>query len=285
MTLIFFACTSDTEDIPKVAPSGLVYSETNVTFVKGSTDKVISVTSVEKGSSDIQSYAFLTSITGILINSANGTITIGSAVAVGNYTLSIDVENSHLTTTFKDLITIVVEAAPPSKPSNLIYNTARLLLVEGTVGSITRTSVNNGGSTITEYASIGSLPNGFVVNSATGDISITIAAVVGVHKLSITVTNSAGSTNFNNVVTVVIGESNTFNGQIKALFVSKCSPCHTSDATGQSWDFTVYANAKSHINQIITKLENGSMPKNAAALPQSEIDQIKLWLIGGLLEN
>lgn len=288
LTLIFFACTSDTEDtgnVTKIAPSELVYSEASLTFTKGSADKTISVKSIEKGSSDVLSYELSTSITGISINSKDGTITINNTVTVGEYKLSVDVENSHLSTTFTDLVMVNVEPAAPVKPSELIYNSIRFLLVEGMSGSITVSSINDGGSSIIAYNSAGSLPTGITINSTTGNISIESTALLGSYNLSITAENEVGSTSFNNIVTIVIGQSYSFNGQIKALFVSKCSPCHTTDATGQPWDFTNYANAKSHITQIITRVENGSMPKDAAKLPQAEIDQIKLWSIGGLLEN
>jgi hypothetical protein len=74
----------------------------------------------------------------------------------------------------------------------------------------------------------------------------------------------------------------TFNKQISPLINSKCSPCHTSQATGKSYDYSVYSNTKRDINDLISRVISGNMPKNGSRLSQLNIDQIKKWKSDGL---
>lgn len=77
----------------------------------------------------------------------------------------------------------------------------------------------------------------------------------------------------------------SFASQIRPIITQNCSPCHTS--VQNSLNFTVYANAKSKINQILDRVnrqpnEAGFMPKGKEKLSDEEIKLIRAWKDTGL---
>ena len=74
-------------------------------------------------------------------------------------------------------------------------------------------------------------------------------------------------------------ETQLFTTEIKPFIESKCSPCHT---TGSQTHFLKGTTVKSHIDDIIRRVElspnqTGFMPKNGSQLSADEIAKIKSW--------
>lgn len=79
----------------------------------------------------------------------------------------------------------------------------------------------------------------------------------------------------------------SFNNDVLPLIESKCSGCHTG---GANTNFTIYNNAKSNINEIISRINktedsNDFMPKSGNKLSTTELNLFQKWLDDGTLEN
>jgi hypothetical protein len=82
----------------------------------------------------------------------------------------------------------------------------------------------------------------------------------------------------------------TYNKDIKAIFVARCTPCHLAGGANPN-KFDDYAQAKAKIASILDRIQRtpgstGFMPRNGTAqIPADEIAKIKQWQTDGLLEN
>ena len=102
-----------------------------------------------------------------------------------------------------------------------------------------------------------------------------------------TTTPTTGSTTS---TTVSSGTKVTYEKDIKAIFVSNCSPCHVAGGDQASkWDN--FATAKSSVANILDRIQLapnavGFMPNGKATkLPDATINLIKQWQTDGLLEK
>ena len=80
----------------------------------------------------------------------------------------------------------------------------------------------------------------------------------------------------------------TFDGDIKSLISSKCTPCHTSG--GLQRKYTLFSNPKNSVSTILSRIEqnagsSGFMPNGGASKETDLISKIKQWQTDGLLEN
>ena len=81
----------------------------------------------------------------------------------------------------------------------------------------------------------------------------------------------------------------TYNKDVKAVFLSNCSPCHlTGGANPNKLDD--YTTAKTKIDVIIDRVNRdaaaaGFMPKNGTKLSAEKIAILTKWKTDGLLEN
>lgn len=80
----------------------------------------------------------------------------------------------------------------------------------------------------------------------------------------------------------------TYNGHVKSLIISKCSPCHLS--TGNEVSYDNYESAKENIEDIIRRVkrnpdEHGFMPQKAVKLSDSLIHVFEQWKVDSLLEK
>jgi hypothetical protein len=81
----------------------------------------------------------------------------------------------------------------------------------------------------------------------------------------------------------------TFDSNVKPIILSNCSPCHVPP-NGKSGILSTYDAAKSHIDEILTRIqknpgEKGFMPFKHNKLPDSTIQVFAQWKTDGLLEN
>ena len=82
----------------------------------------------------------------------------------------------------------------------------------------------------------------------------------------------------------------TYETDMKALIVSKCSPCHIPAKGGNKKSYDNYANVKEDIDQIIQRIQlepgaRGYMPFKKPKLNDSTIAVFKQWKTDGMLEN
>lgn len=75
--------------------------------------------------------------------------------------------------------------------------------------------------------------------------------------------------------------STSWQGGIGTIFINNCGSCHSA----QSKNYTLYADVKSNIASIATKIQNGSMPKNQAWKTATDKDAISAWILAGYPET
>jgi len=81
----------------------------------------------------------------------------------------------------------------------------------------------------------------------------------------------------------------SYTSNIRPLIESKCTPCHIPARGGFKTSFDNYAAAKSYINDMITRVQLSStdpkyMPFKKPPLSKTDIDVLKNWQKGGLIE-
>ncbi|MCE3282457.1 MAG: hypothetical protein K0Q66_1194 [Chitinophagaceae bacterium] len=77
---------------------------------------------------------------------------------------------------------------------------------------------------------------------------------------------------------------------IQPLVANKCTPCHIPDKGGKVEALNTYTSVKSHIDDIIRRIElnpgeKGYMPFKKPKLSDSAINVFKQWKTDGMLEN
>jgi hypothetical protein len=82
----------------------------------------------------------------------------------------------------------------------------------------------------------------------------------------------------------------TYVDDIQPMIASKCTPCHIPDKGGKVEPLNTYASAKSHIDDIIRRIElhpgeKGYMPFKKPRLSDSAINVFKQWKTDGMPES
>ena len=81
----------------------------------------------------------------------------------------------------------------------------------------------------------------------------------------------------------------TYAADIQPIMAEKCTPCHFPDKGGRIEALNSYASVKSHIDDIIRRIElnpgeKGYMPMKKPKLSDSTINVFKQWKADGLAE-
>jgi PKD repeat protein len=175
-------------------------------------------------------------------------------------------------------------------PSNLQYIPSFLSVGANTTGASVAATVDGTAPFTFSMTSTPDAGGEITINSSTGVINVSGNTASGNYKISVTATNSAGSTTNTSAmnVEVLAPAPITFDSDIKAVLQSLCSPCHLS--SGSEEDYTNYTNAKGNITSILDRIQRnegspGFMPNMGSSIGQSNIDLIKQWESDGLLEN
>lgn len=267
---------------PVRPPSQLVYTPSTVNVLTGT-----SFTSTAPSISGTGPFTFsLTNnpASGKISINNQGVVTTTAALASGSYVLDIQVTNSIGNETFNDVLTINVSNTAIS-PSNLSYSVNAMTMNSGATGTSVTPTIS-GTSPFT--FSLTSSPDGgaSITIDNYGIITTKSSLDPGSYKLSVNVTNSAGSGNFPDIYTINVNQVKavTFTNDVKPLLTQYCSTCHT---TGPQTIYTNYANASRDINLILDRVQRkqgsaGFMPKNGAPLTAAQIQILKDWLAQGL---
>ena len=90
-----------------------------------------------------------------------------------------------------------------SSPSNLVYSPASYSVIKGTDGNSVTPTINSGGDSVT-YAITSTGVTGITINKTNGVISWTNAVATGNYSITVTASNSAGSTTATYTLSVII---------------------------------------------------------------------------------
>lgn len=178
------------------------------------------------------------------------------------------------------------------KTTELVYSPNTLTVNEGSSASSSAPSVK--GTTPISYTATVSPANSEVsINDATGVVTVSDKSAKGTFIVSVTATNTVGAETFSNALTITVqdassGNSTTFNGDIRSIITTECSPCHV--AGGTNTNYSVYNAAKNNVSGIINRIKRdagtpGFMPRNGTKLDAATIALIEKWETDGLLEN
>lgn len=267
---------------PAQPPSLLVYTPSSVSILAG--------TSFTSSSPAIQGTApFTFSLVsnpapGKIAIDNQGVVTTTTALAAGSYVLNILVTNSGSSQTFNNALTINVTNTA-SLPSNLAYSTNSMTLNAGS--SVSSVNPNISGTSPFTFSLTAAPDAGtsLTINNY-GVITATPSLAAGTYKISVTATNSAGTTTFPDIYTITVNKVITFTNDIKPLISQNCATCHT---VGPQTIFTNYTNASRDVNLILDRVQRaqgsaGFMPKNGSPLTTVQIQLLKDWLAQGLLQ-
>lgn len=155
----------------------------------------------------------------------------------------------------------------------------------GSTLAATTATVDSGCKTakgsITINASGGSGPYSYKINDGAAS-SIAAVTNLSAGSYSVKITDNGGCS-ITQSVKVLSGTK--FSVDVKGIIEANCaiSGCHV--AGGASTSFTTLANVQASASQIKSRTQSGNMPKNAAKLPQAELDAIACWVDDGAANN
>jgi hypothetical protein len=268
---------------PPTLPSDLVYTPAMVSILAG--NSFISARPGIKGTAPFTFTILNNPATDKISIDNDGIISINGALAVGSYSLNIQVLNSQGSATFNNALVVNVTTTD-QPPSALSYSTNSMTLDSGATVS----SVVPGISGTAPFSfSMTSLPDAAsaITIDNSGVITSTSTLSPGVYAISVQVTNSAGTADFTDVFTITVNavKKITFTDDVLPLINQYCSTCHT---TGPKTLYTDYNNTSRDINLILDRIQRkpgsaGFMPKNLPPLSVEQVQLFKDWLAQGLL--
>ncbi len=88
----------------------------------------------------------------------------------------------------------------------------------------------------------------------------------------------------------VVVPKSSYDGNVAAVMVANCSPCHMPSKGGNKRPYDNFANVKADIDEIIRRVEmepgtRGFMPMRGQKLSAETIAVFKKWKEDGLLEK
>jgi hypothetical protein len=281
LALVVYACDSGSSDPEPTPPSGLTYSPNALQVNQGNAGN--SATPSIQGSTPI-TYTIQTVNPvnpAITINGNTGVISVSNASATGSFKVSVKASNAAGSPIFNEVYTVTVNTVN-LPPSNLVYSPNAFDVKEG-AGKSSATPSIQGTQPITYSISNVTPANAEVtINANTGVITVSNSSVKGIFAVSVKAENAFGNQTFTNIYTAEVRSAVTFTANILTFVTNRCGPCHT---TGSQPKWTNFNTAKNSIDNIITRVSNGSMPQGGPALTQAEIDIFKRWKADGTPEN
>ena len=280
--VLLIACdSSDSESEPNEpevsAPSNLLYPNSQYTFVTGTTGTTGTPTITNGGDPNLRFSITAPSNPNLSIDSITGVISVSSSLSLGNYNIDVAVRNSAGVTSFENIVKIIIVAAPTA-PVSLSWTVDSLVVPKTQFRSSTAASINTGGSPITSAQLINS-PAGFSISNS-GVITAASTLSKGVYMLSVRLTNSVGSTDFNNVFRVRV-RTVTYTLDMSTFFTDNCSPCHAPGGGQPNW--LNYTNARNNSASIRNRvIVVGNMPPGG--MDQTQKDLLQQWIDDGLKE-
>ena len=270
----------------------------------------------------VGTWASSTWTVGNIANGSGAALTVISKVnSTGPYSNTATIMGSETDPTAGNNIaikaTVPVTPAPVSTDISATQSVSNSAPIFGTEVTFLVTVLNNGAIEATGVSVSDVLPAGYALVSASTSIGawaapnwtvgkmasgssakLTIVAKVmetGPYDNTVTATvtetdvNTANNTATSSIVPVpAVASKITYNSDVKPMLVVSCAPCHVSGGSYEKWD--VYANAKSKINAIISRVSQaqgsgGFMPYGGTKLSADKIALLNKWVTDGLLEK
>jgi mono/diheme cytochrome c family protein len=173
----------------------------------------------------------------------------------------------------------------PVAPSNLVYSTNSLTACQNEAkNSVTPTITGTPAPTF--EATVNPTNPGITIDNVTGRIQVSITATTGTFKVSVKATNSAGNQTFADIYTVNITAPNpsgvNYDEEVLTLVTQNCAPCHVAGGSQtRKWDD--FNTARSGINSMLTRVENGTMPPSGK-LSDDKIKILRDWVANCLIK-
>jgi hypothetical protein len=172
---------------PLQPPSGLTYSTASPTYTVG---VGIPANVPRSGGGAVASYAVTPALpAGLSLNTNTGVVTGIPTVLTSQATYTVTAANTAGSTTAGLVIQVIASVQPPS---GLTYATSSATYTAGTAIFPNNPSISGG--PVTTYSVLPPLPANLSINSSTGVISGTPAAVVAQANYTVTATGPGGST-------------------------------------------------------------------------------------------
>jgi len=217
---------------------------------------------------------------------SNGTITATSTGGDGPFQYALDAQIYTANSNFTGLGAGTYQLK--LKDSNGCERSSSVILKPfgSTLAATVTLTVNSGCKTsngaITIDATGGTAPYSFKVNDGTVSSSNSFSALAS-GNYTVKVTDNTGCS-ITQTVKVLSGIK--LSVEIKAIIDANCAVtgCHVTGGAAPV-SFTSLDNIKSNASEIKTRTQNGSMPKDAAKLPQEQLDAIACWVDDGAPAN
>lgn len=223
LSVLFLSCNR--LDVPIQAPSDFRYDIDRTEIFVGSAGSSVAP-SINNGGGVI-TYLLTGAPIGVTIDSLTGVIHWVSAVAPGNYAITITAYNvqGYVSSTYQ--LTVAQSSANPVIPSGFSYSPAQTIVTSGSSGSSATPNINSGGAPITY--SMSNAANGVTINSQTGVISWVNFSGTQSDTISVIATNSQGS-----VTTLYILNLNGSQGTVVPPTSLSYSPSQITISSGVS---------------------------------------------------
>jgi hypothetical protein len=214
----------------------------------------------------------------------NGTITAAAAGGDGPYQFALDAKPFSSNANFTGLDAGIYQVKLKDK-NGCEKSTSVTLTIPGSTLSATVVATANSGCTtsngaITINATGGTEPYTYKINEGTAPSNTVSDLAAG--NYSIKVTDNTGCS-ITQTVKVLSGIK--LSVEIKTIIDANCAitGCHVAGGTAVS--FATLSNVQSHASDIKTRTQSGNMPKDAAKLPQAQLDIIACWVDDGAPNN
>ena len=215
-----------------VAPYDLVYYPSAVSIAQGTAGQSV-VPNILNGGATLN-YTISGNPTlpsGVKIDSTTGVISWNASVTSGTYNLIVTATNIAGSVSVPFTLSVVASVVAPS---GLSYTPSVTSVYHAVAGNSVVPVINNGGAAVT-YSMTGA-PIGVTINATTGVISWLNSVNIGAYTLTVTATNSAGSTNTTYTLSVKLNPDDFLVPHFSA--VTKVSTTYSS--TGSYHQVDVY---------------------------------------------
>jgi len=217
---------------------------------------------------------------------SNGTITATATGGDGPYQYALDAQAYISNSGFSGLNAGTYQLKLKDKNGCERSSSVILKPFESTLAATVTLTANSGCKTsngaITINATGGTEPYSYTVNEGSASSSNSISGLsAGNYTVKV-----ADNTGCSITQTVKVLSGITLSVEIKAIIDANCAVtgCHVAGGAAPV-SFTSLANVKSNASEIKTRTQNGSMPKDAAKLPQEQLDAIACWVDDGAPDN
>lgn len=183
-----------------ILPQNLIYSPNELVLDYGnagnsSTPEIIGTTPI--------TYTFesFPASSAISINENTGVINVSGATSVGDYNITVTATNVAGSASFSDAFSVTINSSNP--PTALSYFPSSVTVTQGN-SSISSIPNVSGTMPITYSMTVNPSSSEISIDGNTGEIISTSSLTTGTYNITVTATNNAGTTVFDNVYSIIV---------------------------------------------------------------------------------